>query len=39
MTISFPIANVGTNLSTLAAIVAGNLFDLGEVTGLRLENE
>lgn len=32
----FPIANVGANLSTLAAIVAGNLFDLGEVTGLRL---
>ena len=35
--ISFPVANVGANLSTLAAIVAGNLFDLGEVTGLRLE--
>jgi ribulose-bisphosphate carboxylase large chain len=35
--VRFPIANVGTNLSTLAATVAGNLFDLGEVTGLRLE--
>lgn len=35
--ISFPIANVGANLPTLAAIVAGNLFDLGEVTGLRLD--
>jgi ribulose-bisphosphate carboxylase large chain len=35
--IRFPIANVGANLPTLAAIVAGNLFDLGEVTGLRLE--
>lgn len=33
----FPVANVGVNLSTLAATVAGNLFDLGEVTGLRLE--
>ncbi|MCU4180813.1 ribulose-bisphosphate carboxylase large subunit family protein [Bosea sp. BH3] len=35
--ISFPVANVGANLSTLASIVAGNLFDLGEVTGLRLD--
>jgi ribulose-bisphosphate carboxylase large chain len=35
--VRFPIANVGVNLSTLAATVAGNLFDLGEVTGLRLE--
>ncbi|MFL9926387.1 ribulose-bisphosphate carboxylase large subunit family protein [Herbaspirillum lusitanum] len=34
--ISFPVANVGPNLPTLAATVAGNLFDLGEVTGLRL---
>ncbi|WP_034294610.1 ribulose-bisphosphate carboxylase large subunit family protein [Herbaspirillum sp. RV1423] len=34
--ISFPIDNVGANLPTLAASVAGNLFDLGEVTGLRL---
>lgn len=38
VTISFPSANVGVNLSTLAATVAGNLFDLGEVTGLRLES-
>jgi ribulose-bisphosphate carboxylase large chain len=38
VTISFPTANVGVNLSTLAATVAGNLFDLGEVTGLRLES-
>ena len=37
VTISFPVANVGANLATLAATVAGNLFDLGEVTGLRLE--
>ncbi|MFC0410105.1 ribulose-bisphosphate carboxylase large subunit family protein [Roseomonas elaeocarpi] len=37
VTIRFPAANVGVNLPTLAAVVAGNLFDLGEVTGLRLE--
>ena len=35
--VSFPCANVGPNLPTLAATVSGNLFDLGEVTGLRLE--
>lgn len=34
--ISFPTANIGANLPTLAATVAGNLYDLGEVTGLRL---
>lgn len=34
--LSFPIANVGANLGTLASTVAGNLYDLGEVTGLRL---
>jgi len=38
VTISFPTANVGANLPTLAATVAGNLYDLGEVTGLRLES-
>jgi ribulose-bisphosphate carboxylase large chain len=37
ITISFPVANAGANLPTLASIVAGNLFDLGEVTGLRLD--
>lgn len=36
LTVSFPIANIGANLATLAATVAGNLYDLGEVTGLRL---
>ncbi|MBM1170339.1 ribulose-bisphosphate carboxylase large subunit family protein [Microvirga arabica] len=36
--VRFPVANVGVNLSTLAATVAGNLFDLGEVTGLRLQS-
>ncbi len=33
--IAFPEENVGTNLPTLAAVVAGNLFDLGEITALR----
>jgi ribulose-bisphosphate carboxylase large chain len=35
--VSFPVANVAANLPTLAATVSGNLFDLGEVTGMRLE--
>ena len=34
--IAFPVANVGANLASLMATVAGNLFELGEVTGLRL---
>ncbi len=34
--IAFPPDNIGANLPTLAATVAGNLYDLGEVTGLRL---
>ena len=34
----FPLANIGHNLPTLWATVAGNLFDLGEATGLRLEH-
>ncbi|WP_265520025.1 ribulose-bisphosphate carboxylase large subunit family protein [Nitratireductor luteus] len=34
--IAFPLANIGANLPTLAATAAGNLYDLGEVTGLRL---
>jgi ribulose-bisphosphate carboxylase large chain len=34
--IAFPVANVGHNLPALLATVAGNLFELGEVTGLRL---
>lgn len=38
VTIEFPLANLGANLPTLAATVAGNLYDLGEVTGLRLES-
>jgi ribulose-bisphosphate carboxylase large chain len=34
--IAFPVANVGANLPALLATVAGNLFELGEITGLRL---
>ncbi len=34
--IAFPIDNVGVNLPSLLATIAGNLFELGEVTGLRL---
>ena len=34
--IAFPIDNVGANISSVLATVAGNLFELGEVTGLRL---
>ena len=36
--LSFPPCNIGANLPTLAATVSGNLYDLGEVTGLRLES-
>lgn len=36
VTLSFPVANIGANLPTLAATVAGNLYDLGEVTAMRL---
>ncbi len=34
--IAFPIDNVGANISSLLATIAGNLFELGEITGLRL---
>ena len=34
--IAFPIENVGANLPALLSTVAGNLFELGEVTALRL---
>ncbi|WP_118178797.1 ribulose-bisphosphate carboxylase large subunit family protein [Paraburkholderia phosphatilytica] len=36
--VDFPIANFGDNLPTLAATLAGNLYDLGETTGVRLEH-
>ncbi|OWT65683.1 ribulose 1,5-bisphosphate carboxylase [Candidimonas nitroreducens] len=38
VSLSFPLGNIGANLPTLAATVAGNLYDLGELTGLRLES-
>jgi ribulose-bisphosphate carboxylase large chain len=34
--IGFPVHNVGANLPNLLATIAGNLFELGEVTGLRV---
>jgi ribulose-bisphosphate carboxylase large chain len=34
--VSFPIHNVGANLPNLYATIAGNLFELGELTGLRV---
>jgi ribulose-bisphosphate carboxylase large chain len=34
--IAWPVDSVGASLPTLLATVAGNLFELGEVTGLRL---
>ncbi|SMG49802.1 ribulose-bisphosphate carboxylase large subunit family protein [Paraburkholderia susongensis] len=34
--IAFPVDNVGANLPALLSTIAGNLFELGEVTGLRL---
>lgn len=37
ITIAFPLSNIGNNLTIVAATVGGNLFDLGEVTGIRLE--
>lgn len=37
ITVSFPLANIGHNLPALWATLAGNLYDLGESTGVRLE--
>ncbi|CAB3795365.1 ribulose-bisphosphate carboxylase large subunit family protein [Paraburkholderia fynbosensis] len=34
--IAFPVDNVGANLPQLLSTIAGNLFELGEITGLRL---
>jgi ribulose-bisphosphate carboxylase large chain len=36
VTLSFPMANVGTNLVTLMATVCGNLYELAEHTGCKL---
>ncbi|WP_226575504.1 ribulose-bisphosphate carboxylase large subunit family protein [Acuticoccus sediminis] len=35
--IAYPPGNIGRNLPTLAATVSGNLYDIGEITGLKLE--
>lgn len=37
VSVEFPVANIADNLPTLAATLGGNLYDLGETTGLRLE--
>jgi len=34
--IAFPVENIGVNIPALLTTVAGNLFEIGEVTGLRL---
>lgn len=34
--IAYPTGNIGRNLPTLAATVSGNLYDIGEITGLKL---
>jgi ribulose-bisphosphate carboxylase large chain len=36
ITLSFPLANLGPNLSTLVATVCGNLYELAEHTGCKL---
>ncbi len=36
--VSFPVDNVGVNLPTFASVVSGNLYELGELTGIRLES-
>ncbi|WP_338544975.1 ribulose-bisphosphate carboxylase large subunit family protein [Pseudomonas benzopyrenica] len=36
VTIAFPIANIGTNIPALLTTIAGNLFELGEVSALRV---
>lgn len=35
--VSWPISNVGPNLSTLCAMLQGNLYELSQLSGLRLE--
>jgi ribulose-bisphosphate carboxylase large chain len=36
VTIAFPTANIGTNIPAMLTTIAGNLFELGEVSGLRV---
>lgn len=38
VTVEFPMESVGTDLATLLTAVAGNLFELGELTGCRLQS-
>lgn len=38
VTLSFPLENIGTALPQLLATVAGNLFELRQLTGIRLED-
>ena len=38
ITLSFPLENVGTALPNLLATVAGNLFELRQLSGIRLED-
>ena len=37
MTLSWPLDNIGPSLTNLLATVAGNLFELRQVSGLRIE--
>lgn len=36
VTIAFPTANIGNNIPALLTTIAGNLFEIGEVSGLRV---
>lgn len=38
ITLSWPLDNVGTSLPNLMATVAGNLFELNQFSGMRIEN-
>lgn len=37
VTVEFPMENVGTDLATLLSAVAGNIFELGDLTACRLD--
>lgn len=38
VTVEFPMENIGTDLATLLTAVAGNLFELGDLTACRLQD-
>ncbi|MGL4325513.1 MAG: ribulose-bisphosphate carboxylase large subunit family protein [Beijerinckiaceae bacterium] len=38
VTLSWPLANIGPSLPNLVATVAGNLFELRQITGLKIED-